>query len=836
MFIAKNWLLRLIGIDPSSVTDEQMDAVFVRVGFETEGYAPIEKTEGPLVIGRVAHIEELEGFKKPIRYCQVDVGNEQPQNIICGARNFQEGDYVIVALPGAVLPGNFEIGARKTYGKVSEGMICSAPELGLADKQSKGIITLSSPVTPGTNAREILNLEDTVFEVNITPDRGYALSARGLAREVASALNHPYEDLLSQPAQAIDVTMRGAGSLISTINLDAPAVVENSTSVHIDPSTKVRRFGLRKVTGIDPTVESPLWLQRELMLCGQRPVNLATDITNFIMFLFGQPMHAFDAAKINGDLHVRFAKKGETLETLDGSTRTLDPEDVIITDDSSIQSLAAVMGGAESEISDSTTDVYFEAANWDPVLVARSCRRHKLSSEASRRFERGVDPALVESALDVAAGLLVSLAGGRIEAERFIYGDVTSFEPIEMKADRPSQVSGVEYSKDVVLARLREVGCSVEGDSVLQVVPPTWRPDLSMSADLVEEVVRLEGLDAIPSITPMAPAGRGLTPAQKRRRAIGHALAYQGYAEILPTPFMSNTILQEWGIDDERTHTVKVLNPLESDHGVLATTLLPAMLESLARNVSRGQHDVRLFGQEQVSFARGEGISPMLRVDVRPSEAEVEQLLASLPDQRLHVAVVACGKQEYDGPWGQGREYTYADAIEAARIVARAADVELEVENAQMLPWHPGRCAALKVDGRVVGFAGELHPQLLGDLPARTCAMELDISALPFKPSMPAPIPSPFPVLLQDVALVVDEQVPAEQVRKVLEDNLGPLCESVELFDVYRSDSLGQGKKSLAFNMRFRASDRTLTDDECSEARLAAVEAAQKECGAVMRA
>ncbi|MDO4909720.1 MAG: phenylalanine--tRNA ligase subunit beta [Corynebacterium sp.] len=852
MFIAKNWLLRLIGVDPAKITDEEMDSAFVRVGFETEGYAPIPETTGPLVVGRVEEIEELTGFKKPIRFCQVNVGNPEMQQIICGARNFEVGSYVVVALPGAVLPGDFKIAARKTYDHVSEGMLCSAAELGMADKQTKGIITLTGEPTIGMDARELLGLDDTVFEVNITPDRGYALSARGLAREVASALDVDYVDVAKRAEDAIRLTCD------ASFTLDVPAPQADLLTISVDPATKMRRFGLRKVTGIDPKAESPLWMQRELMLCGQRPVNLATDITNFVMFLLGQPMHAFDAGKIAGGLQIRQAKAGEKLVTLDEQTRELHPEDVVICDDEGIQSLAAVMGGSTSEISDDTTDVYFEAANWDPVFVARTCRRQKLSSEASRRFERGVDPAMVEVALDLACSLLVTYGGGQVEASRTLIGEIPAMPEIIMDAGRPAQIIGVPYTQETVVARLEEVGCQVTTASdaavsafgstvavpasttsgltnLLSVVPPTWRPDLTMSADLVEEVVRLEGLDAIPSITPQAPAGRGLTEAQIRRRAIGHALAYQGYAEILPTPFMSNTILEEWGVTDERTKTVKVLNPLESDHGVLATTLLPAMLESLGRNVARGENNVRLFGQEQVSIAYGDGISPMPATDHRPSNEEIQAVLDALPIQQLHVATVACGKVELDGPWGEGREYTWADAIESARMVARAADVELEVENAEMLPWHPGRCAALKVNGEIVGYAGELHPQLLGDLPPRTCAMEINVAMLPFAPSTPAPIPSPFPVLLQDVALVVNEDVPAETVRKVLAENVGPLAESVELFDIYRSPLLGLGKKSLAFNIRFRAADRTLTDDECSEARMKGVEAASRELGAVLR-
>ncbi|MEJ6014133.1 phenylalanine--tRNA ligase subunit beta [Corynebacterium sp. H127] len=830
MLLSQNWVTSLLGArnEGWSVTAEELDAGYVRVGFETEGYAPIEETTGPLVLGVVENIEELTGFKKPIRFCKVNVGNPEPQGIVCGARNFAVGDTVVVSLPGAELPGGFKIAARETYDHVSEGMICSAAELGLASKQTKGIITLpASAGKPGDDARAVLGLNDTVFDVNVTPDRGYALSARGLTREIASAFDLAYTD------PALDPSVAG-------INVNVPAVAGAALPVEIDPATKTVRFGLRKVTGIDPNAKTPFWMERELMLSGQRLVNLPTDITNYVMILLGQPMHAFDAARIEGSLRIRNAQAGEKLSTLDHVDRDLDPEDVVICDEKGIQSLAGVMGGSTSEIGEGTTEVYFEAAIWDPITVARTCRRHKLSSEASRRFERGVDPTLCEVALDIAASLLVQYGGGQVAAGRTMLGDVPAATAVELPADFPSKIAGVEYNRDTVVRRLSEVGCEVSGEEVLQVTPPTWRPDLTFKESLVEEVLRLEGLEAIPSLVPTAPAGQGLTPAQRRRRAITHALAYSGYLEILPSPFIANDTFEVWGLnaDDPRRSVVKVQNPLESDHAILGTTLLPSMLDAVKRNVARGQSDMTLYGVEQVSFARGTGVSPMPSVSERPAEETIAELIESLPYQPLHVATVGAGAIVPEGPWGEGRAYTYADAIESARMVARAADVQLEVANAEMLPWHPGRCAELSVNGEVVGYAGELHPQVLerAGLPARTCAMELNISALPFEPSFPAPTLSAFPALLQDVALVVTEDTPAEAVRAVVEAAAGDLLEKVELFDVYRSEQLGADKKSLAFSLVFRATDRTLTDDECSEARMAAVKAAEAKFNARLRA
>ena len=834
MLIAQNWVTGLLGhSNPGwTVTSQDLDTGYVRVGFETEGYAEIPATTGPLVLGVVSSIEELTEFKKPIRHCFVNVGDAngtgEPQSIICGARNFEEGDTVVVALPGAVLPGDFAIGARETYGRMSAGMICSAAELGLTDKQNSGIITLPASVgQPGDDARPVLNLEDTVFEVNVTPDRGYALSARGLTRELASAFNIKFTDVAEDPT-------------VAGIKLSAPAPVGDLIDIDLREETKAVRFGLRKVTGIDPAAESPFWLQRELMLSGQRPVNVATDVTNYVMLLLGQPMHAFDAAKINGNLTVRNAVAGEKFETLDHVKRDLSEEDVVICDETGIQSMAGVMGGVTSEISDETTDIYFEAAIWDPITVARTSRRHKLSSEASRRYERGVDPVLVEVSLDMACSLLVEIAGGTIEAGRTLTGDVPAMATITMPVTRPSEIAGVDYTAETVVARLEEVGCVVEvnGES-LTVTPPTWRSDLTMPADLVEEVLRLEGLEAIPTIVPTAPAGRGLSEAQKRRRAIGHSLAYAGYAEIIPSPFMNPEIFDTWDLakDDGRRQAVTVLNPLEADNNVLSTTLLPTMLDAVRRNVARGHNHFSIFGVQQVSFERGTGVSPMPSVAQRPEDAVVQELLDSLPEQPLHVATLGTGNIEFEGPWGKGRAYTYADAIESARTVARAAGVELELANAEQLPWHPGRCAALLVDGQVVGYAGELHPQVLerAGLPARTCAMELNIDALPLKENLPAPVLSAFPALHQDIALVVDESVPAEQVRAVVEQGAGELIETVELFDVYRSEQLGENKKSLAFSLLFRAGDRTLTDEEANAARLQAAELAKEKFGAEMR-
>ena len=847
MFMPQRWITEILDYaNPGwSVTPEELDSAYVRVGFETEGYETIPETTGPLVLGRVEKIEELEGFKKPIRYCDVNVGKAngsgELQHIICGARNFAEGDIVVVALPGTVLPGDFSISARKTYGKMSEGMLCSAMELGLSRTQDKGIITLPAKAgQPGDDPRLFLRLSGTIFDVNITPDRGYALSARGLAREIASSFNLAYVDPADEPAAA-------------ELRVQVPDVSGDAIPVDVRNTTDVKRFGIREVRGIDPSAATPFWMERQLMLCGQRPVNLPTDVTNYVMFLYGQPMHAFDADKIKGGLTVRDAQQGETLTTLDGAERNLDPEDLVIADETGIQSMAGVMGGSTSEIGDSTTSVYLEAASFDAMTIARTSRRHKLSSEASRRFERGVDPALVEVALDTAAALIAGIAGGEIASGRTLIGDVPTMPTIQMDDDYPSQMAGVDYPRGTAEKRLKEIGCAViqseeveDEAPLLSVTPPTWRPDLTMKADLVEEVLRLEGIEDIPSVVPQSPAGRGLTLRQRRRRAVGHALAWSGYTETLPSPFIADDTFDVWGLEknDPRRNVVKVLNPLESGHSSLGTTLLPSLLESLKRNIDRGQADVSLYGVEQVSFDEGNGPSPMLDVSARPSEYEVHALIHSLPSQPLHVGTVSSGLWTSNGPWGAGRPVDTMDAIESVRVVGRAVGINFEFVNVEHLPWHPGRCAGVFLQGSpnyepesAIGFAGELHPQVCERLgiPPRTVASELDLDAIPFVREAVSPQLSPFPAVLQDVAVVVDNSVPAEKLRRSLMTGAGELLESIELFDIYRSEALGENKVSMTFALKFRASDRTLTEEECNEARQAAVAHANEELGATLR-
>jgi len=829
--VSVSWLADQVEL-PEGLTEADIAEAFVRVGLEVEEIHQPPEVSGPLRIGRVRSIEELSGLKKPIRYCQVEVGvsvssgegEDEPRGIICGATNFAEGDLVVVALPGSTLPGGFEITARKTYGHLSNGMICSVRELGLGTEHAGILVLPPDAGQPGDDATSVLGLADPVIELAVTPDRGYCFSVRGLARELACS----QDALFADPAR-----------------VEVPAADGAAWPVRLEDPVGCRRFVARRVTGVDPYAPSPWWLRRRLLAAGMRPISLAVDVTNYVMMELGQPLHAYDTSTLSGPIVVRRAVLGEKLTTLDGSARSLDPDDLLITDGSGPIGLAGVMGGAATEISDGTHDVLLEAANFEPTLIARAARRHKLPSEASRRFERAVDPELAAAAAERAATLLVRYGGGTISGGRTDVGAAPKLAPVVMPLELPDRVAGVRYERGVTARRLGQIGCHVElrtGASAAEIVatPPSWRPDLVAPADLVEEVLRLEGLAVIPSVLPAAPAGRGLTPAQRRRRAVSRTLAEAGYTEVLPFPFLSGAVFDSFGCapDDVRRRTLHVLNPLDHERGELASTLLPGLLDALVRNVARGMTDVALYHVGQVVLPHAESApTPVVPVDARPTDAQIQALLDTLPAQPVHVAVALAGARERPGWWGPGRPANWADAVQAARLVAEAAGVELTTVAADMAPWHPGRCAQLRLGEVPVGYAGELHPKVVEalGLPARTAVMELALDLLPLHERRPAPSISPFPPVLLDVALVVDSDQPVAAVDEALRAGAGELLEYLGLFDVYTGDQVGEGKRSLAFSMRLRAEDRTLTREEATAARDAAVAVAAERCGAVVR-
>ena len=840
MRVPLSWLLEYVALEPGvDVAVAEVSRRLTAAGLEVETAEQVGHDVTGIVVARVLEVAELTEFAKPIRYCRVTAGAADHQ-VICGAVNFSAGDKVPLALPGAVLPGGFQIGARKTYGRISEGMICSAAELGIGDDHA-GILVLPDDAPVGADFVEYAGLRDHVLDVNVTPDKGYALSIRGVARELAIS----YKAAFIDPAD-------------TALPPDVGQVSDEVYPASIQDPTACDRFVLREVRGFDGTRPFPLPLRVRLARAGMRSVSLAVDVTNYLMLELGQPMHAFDRIRLNGPIVVRRARPGERLETLDHVVRDLDPDDILITDASGPISMAGTMGGLATEISDSSAELVIEAAHFSATGTARMSRRHKLVSEASSRFERGVDRELPLRASAKAAAMLAWLGGGTM-----VPGCTHAWVPvppvtIEMAAGYPDRVAGMAYGLPTVTRRLQQVGCQLtadEEDGMLVVTPPSWRIDLTDPADLAEEVIRLEGYEKIPVRMARAGAGHGRTPAQRLRLAVGRELAGSGYVEVIGSPFSSvaDADLLQLPPGDRRLHATRIANPIREDEPLLRTSLLPGLLRVLARNLGRGFADVALFEMGLIFLARPDapGTAPILPVSHAPSAADLARLQAALPDQPLHLAVAITGRREAPGWWGEGRPACYEDAVEAAREVLRVSRVPFRVRADQHEPWHPGRCAAIYLQGgengeRLAGHAGELHPRVIQafGVPLRTCAVELDMSAIETAaaalPPVQAPGISTYPPATQDVALIVPETVPAADVAEALASGVaaagaGLLLEDVRLFDVYTGEQVGPGRKSLAYTLRFRAPDRTLTAEEASAAREAAVAEAARRTGAVQR-
>lgn len=811
-----SWIKEFVEI-PETISAEQISDALIRVGFEVEEII-VQGADltGPLKFGKVLSIEEITEFKKPIRYVGLDCGEGETRFVICGATNFAVGDMVCVAIPGAVLPGNFAISARETYGKTSNGMICSARELGISDEHA-GIMTFAEgSVTIGADAIEALSINDVIFDIAVNPDRGYALSIRGVAREVAASLGLKYTDPVDA-LRSVKFEKTGTGVQAKIVDKDAASV-----------------FYLRTLSDFDQSAQTPLWMQRRIEKMGMRSISLVVDITNYVMLELGQPLHAFDADKISGSLAIKRAGSVQKFTTLDGQERTLSADDLMVCDDVKPLALAGTMGGLESEITSATTRIAVEAVRFDPVAVAKNSRRHKLSSEASRRLERSVDPSLAEFSSARFVQLLTQLSSAK-HVETVIDGE-PRYAPI-VKVD-PAYVAatlGISITPAEIATQLRAVGCDVN-EATFEVDPPSWRSDLLQPADFVEEVARMVGYDTIPSILPPRPKHASLTPTQKRRRAVATMLASRGFAEVQTFPFTNQETIDSMGFVGERAATYRIANPMSEEFPLMRVHLVPGLIEVAQRNISRGAKDFAIFEMGSI-FRSSQKLVPAISPELgkRPEQTVIDAITASVPPQAYHVAGLLVGKTEATDWQGPARSYTWQDAIAYAQDILQLCNLEWTIKRSDFAPWHPGRCAELIVDGKAVAHAGELHPRIVAayGLPERSVAFAVGLSALPDTDLVRPYSVGTMPAALQDVALIVDASVAAGDVEAALRAGAGELLESITLFDRY--DKIGDGKISLAFSLVFRASDRTLTGAEVTTARESAVLEAEKRTGATLR-
>ena len=833
MRVPLSWLREYVDL-AADATPEDVLGALVTVGFEEEDVHRFDIT-GPVVVGQVISIEpEPQSNGKTINWCQVDVGEAHGgvRGIVCGAHNFGVGDKVVVTLPGAVLPGPFPIAARKTYGHVSDGMIASARELGLGDEHN-GIVVLSdlgidAPV--GTDAIALLGLDDVAVEINVTPDRGYAFSLRGVAREYAHATGAAFRD----PAER-DFSDLQPGTGHTTV-VDDIAPVRGRVGAS--------EFVTRVVRGVDPSRPTPPWMIARLSLAGMRSLGVLIDITNYVMLELGQPLHGYDLDKLTGGITVRRATPGEKMTTLDGVERALHVEDLLITDESGPIGLAGVMGGGTTEMSDSTRNVLIEAAIFDPTTIARSARRHKLPSEASKRFERGVDPLIPFVAARRVADLMVELAGGTLTEEGGALFAEVFVEEIALPAGFVQGLIGVDYTDDEITGALTMIGAEVsEAETGWTVIPPTWRPDLTDKWTLAEEVARIHGLDRIPSVLPTPPSGRGLTAHQQGRRRVADALAAAGLVETPAFPFTTEAQNDLHGsASGAHLPSIRLANPLDGQAPFLRRSLIPGLLQTAHRNISRGLTDLAIF-ETGVVFLPEPGVEygtdDVPPLGERPSDETLAALNASIPPQHRHIAALLTGHASPRQPGRPAEDAGLSQALDAVRVIAVAAGVEIDVVQAERAALHPGRTGSLHVDGEEIGYVGELHPVVAddADLPGRATVIELDLDRILTLAGgrVVAASLSTFPAATQDVSLTLPADVPAGDVRAALVEGAGALLESVRLVDDYRGEGVPEGSKSLTFALRFRADDRTLTAAEATAAKLAGVEVAAQRFGAALR-
>ena len=737
--------------------------------------------------------------------CTVNVGEAEPRTIVCGAPNVAAGQTVAVVLPGGVMPGGTKIRDAKLRGVPSAGMILSEAELGLAAK-SAGTMVLPDDWEAGDRLIEHFPISDLVLEVEVTPNRPDCLSIRGLAREIAAVSGVAFDE----------------DEEFSFPWGDRP--VDADIAIEVRDPDLCPRYAGRVIRGV--TVgDSPLWMKALISHAGMRPVSNVVDVTNYVLWALGQPLHAFDLHTIQGrKIIVRRALPGEELVTLDNELRRLTPDMLVIADAAKASVVAGVMGGLESEITESTTDILLEAANFAGPSIMRTESALSLRSEASNRYEKGLDPEMIPLAMDMACSLFVELCGGAVSVGTIdVRGDPRPLNVLRLRPARVTQVLGVEVPVAEMKQILDSLGCGVEdGEDVLTVVVPSFRADLEREIDLIEEVARVHGLDQVPSTLPCRRSGRGgLTPRQQRLRHADDLLAGAGLSQVIPYSFID----EKWAdrlrlsASDPRRECVRVANPLSTDQALMRTMLLPGLLATAQRNVSVREEQVRIFETGRVFHPSGE----------------------VLPTEPMHAGMLIHGEWQEESWLHSGVTVDYFLAKGLVERLCAGLGIALEFIPAEEPFLHPGKSAlARDREGRVVGWLGEVHPLVLQayDLRSSAVAAELDVDLLlesvegltAFRDLLA------YPVVEQDLAVAVDKTVSAAAVVETLRRAGGNLLEGVAVFDVYEGAQVGEGRKSLALRLSFRAPDRTLSESEVNDLRMRMLAAAKKEVGAEIRA
>jgi phenylalanyl-tRNA synthetase beta chain len=806
MKVPVSWLADFV--DMQTTDPEELEEILGTLGHEVEGWEIVEPTFEGVVIAEVVSVEPHPNADK-VRFCRVDTGSET-LDVVCGAWNFEAGAVVAYATVGARLGIDqeepFEISQRKIRGVVSNGMICSARELGLGEDH-EGIMVLDAlgvadPSDVGRDAAEVLPIRDVVLDISITPNRGDCMSILGMARELAAYWN---------------VGVRAPDPVLAD---DGPQI---STTITIEDAEACPRFAARQIEGVEIKA-SPLWMQLRLLAVGQRPISNVVDVSNYVMFELGHPIHTFDADTLTDNtLVIRRAQPGERLRTLDGVDRPLLADDIVVTDPSGPVALAGVMGGESTEVTDATRSILIEAANWHPPSIMHTSRRLGLRSEASSRFERGVDPNLSELATRRTAELIQATGGGQIHAGVVdTYPTVLQPWTVEVSARELARLLGPTPDLEASSRLLERLGFGVSIDgSTAAVEVPTRRADVTRPADVVEEVARLYGYDEFEDKVRRGFSGH-LTPGQEMERKVRHTMVGAGYYEAQTLSFIGQADLDKLRIpaSDPRSRGIVVLNPLRDEEGTMRTTLLPGLLKAAAYNVGHGTDDVSLFETGRVFIPEADP------VDYR------------IPRQPEHLGWMALGSTGGAGFNGAQRPVDFFTASGVVELLEGLTGLDISLRAEALPSLHPGRSAQVVVDGESIGFVGELHPAVARDfgLKGRVAVGELELGVLTAELEMWSfRSVSSFPPVRFDLAFEVAEDVPAARIAAELVLAGGEELESVELFDEFRGGPLGAGRKSLAYRLVLRAADRTFTDEEAAPVRQRMIDHVASTLGASLR-
>lgn len=794
MKFSESWLRTLVN---PTLSSEELSHLLTMAGLEVEDMATVAAVFHSVVVAQV-----LEVVKHPdadrLNVCQVDIGDGAPKQIVCGAPNVAAGLKVPCALPGAELPGDFKIKIAKVRGIESSGMLCSAKELGIAEEAS-GLLILPVDAPVGENIRTYLDLDDTVFEIKLTPNRADCLSLLGVAREVGA--------------------ITGAATALPVV-AEVPASIADTRAVVLDAPAACPLYYGRVIKGVNAKASTPTWMVRRLERSGIRAISALVDITNYVMLELGQPLHAFDNTTLSGSVHARLAKADEKLLLLNAQTIDLAADVLTIADDSKALAMAGIMGGEESGITLETSELFLESAFFAPKAIAGRARRYGFASDASHRFERGVDFGGTRRAIERATQLIIEICGGQAGPVVEAKAALPARPPVRLRTARAEKVLGVSLGAERIAGLFKGLALEFarEGDDFL-VTPPSWRFDMEIEEDLIEEIARLVGYDNIPSPAPQARMAMLRQPeAQRPAYRIRQMMADRGYQEVVNFAFVEEAWEADFAAKTEEADLIRLANPIASQMAVMRSTLFGGLISNLVTNLKRKQTRVRLFEVGR-TFHRDTAATPV-----------------SGYRQPWKLGGLAFGGALPESWTSGGRKVDFYDV--KGDLEALLAPAALRFEKVAHPALHPGRAARILLDGQEIGVIGELHPEWVQkyDLPNAPVLFELDFAVLKASTVPAYAEVSKFPPVIRDLAVVVDQSLALQTLIDGLKQGLPGLVQDIQLFDVYVGKGVPENKKSLAFRIVMQDTQRTLLDSEVDAAMQQLVSCLEQAFGAQLRA